>query len=188
MKANLDRSMGHPIAARSPAGHGAAWGAMIAPGTPPHQPAPSMMPVTGRGIATYGHSDAVRGRPIAPPQTIRATTHIAAPQTAIRFQPGHDCEGLRWFRKPQKISVGYGSVLCTGMGHHHIDATSVEYGASTLATLGAEFGVSEGSRNCKRPRVSDRGPESKIFPGIREADSEPRELRWTFCTEKCFDR
>ncbi len=72
------------------------------------------------------------------------------------------------------------------MGHHHIDATPVEYGASTPATLGAEFGVSKGSRNRKRPRVSDRGLESEIFPGIREADSESRELRWTFYTKKCF--
>ena len=67
-----------------------------------------------------------------------------------------------------------------GMGHHQIEVTSVEYGASTPATLGAEFGVSKGLRNCKRPRVSDRGLESEIFPGIREADSEARELAWTF--------
>ena len=32
------------------------------------------------------------------------------------------------------------------------------------------------------------GPESEIFPGIREAGNEPRELAWTFCTEKCFDK
>ncbi len=38
MKANLDRSMGHPIAARSRTRHDAAWGAMIAPGT--HLPRP----------------------------------------------------------------------------------------------------------------------------------------------------
>ncbi len=74
------------------------------------------------------------------------------------------------------------------MGHHRIDVTPVEYDASTLAALGAEFGVSKGSRDCKRPRVGDQGLESAIFPGIREADSEPRELRWTFCTEKCFDK
>ena len=42
-------------------------------------PAPSMMPVTDRGNATYGHSDAARGRPIAPPQTNQATTHITTP-------------------------------------------------------------------------------------------------------------
>jgi hypothetical protein len=61
-----------------------------------------------------------------------------------------------------------------------MDITPVEHDASTLATLDAKFGVSKGSRDCKRPRVSDRGLESAIFPGIREADSEPRELRWTF--------
>ncbi len=66
------------------------------------------------------------------------------------------------------------------MGHQHIDVTPVEYGASALAALGAEFGVSKGSRDCKRPRVSDRGLESSISPGIREADNEPRELGWTF--------
>ena len=74
------------------------------------------------------------------------------------------------------------------MGHHRIDVTPVEYDASTLAALGAEFGVSNGSRNCKRHRVSGRGPESEIFPGIREAHSEPRVSRWTFYTEKCFDK
>ncbi len=62
------------------------------------------------------------------------------------------------------------------MGHHRMDITPVEYRASTPAILGAEFGVSNGSRNRKRHRVSDRGLESEIFPGIREADSEPREL------------
>ncbi len=86
------------------------------------------------------------------------------------------------------LSLGMGVAHGKDMGHHRIDVIPVEYGASTLPTLGAEFGVSEGSRNCKRPRVSDRGLESEIFPGIREADSESRELRWTFCTEKCFDR
>ncbi len=74
------------------------------------------------------------------------------------------------------------------MGHYRIDATSVEYDASTLATLGAEFGVPKESRNYKRPRVSDRGLESEIFPGIREANNEPRELCWSFYTEKCFDK
>ncbi len=53
MKANLDWSMGHPIAARSPAGHGAAWGATIDLDTA--GPDPSTMPATGRGNATYGH-------------------------------------------------------------------------------------------------------------------------------------
>ncbi len=88
----------------------------------------------------------------------------------------------------ERFQSGMGPTHRTGMGHHRIDVTSVEYRASTLATLGAEFGVSNGSRNCKRPRVSDRGLESEIFPGIREADSEPRELRWTFCTKKLSEK
>ena len=37
-------------------------------------------------------------------------------------------------------------------------------------------------------RLRVPGPGSEISPGIREADNEPRELCWTFYTEKCFDR
>ncbi len=48
-------------------------------------------------------------------------------------------------------------------------------------------------RTCSLIRISLRDYEStvqraEIFPGIREADSEPRELRWTFYTEKLFDK
>ncbi len=66
----------------------------------------------------------------------------------------------------ERFQSGMGPTHSTGMGHHHIGVTPVEYGASTLATLGAEFGVSKGSRNCKRPRVSNRDFESEIFLGF----------------------
>ncbi len=103
-----NRAVDRPIAAPPRRGYGDAWGAMIGPGTR-RGPAPSMMPVTDRGNATYGHSGAVRGHPITSITQKRTTTHIAAPRTAVRFQPGHYFEGLGWFRKPEKFWGWYGS-------------------------------------------------------------------------------
>ena len=51
-----------------------------------------------------------------------------------------------------------------------------------------ELGLSKYADLCLLVAISDRGLESAIFPGIREADSEPRVLAWTFYIEKCFDR
>ncbi len=158
--------------------HGDAWGATIGPGTPfpGDRRCPSRAPETpSMGIRTPSaatplrHHEQTGQRPILPPLEQR-----------FGFSLGIISRGFVGSESRERFQSGMGPTHRTGMGHHQIDATPVEYGASTLATLGAEFGVSNGSRDCKRPRVSDRGPESEIFPGIREADSEPRELRWTF--------
>ncbi len=65
----------------------------------------------------------------------------------------------------KRFESGMGVAHGKHMGHHRMDINPVEHDASTLATLDAKFGVSKGSRDCKRPRVGDQGLESEIFQG-----------------------
>ena len=127
MKANLDRSMGHPIAARSRTRHDAAWGAMINPGTP--IPGRSMTAATGHGNATYGHSDAVRGHPIAPPQKTGQPPIFPPLEQRFGFGLGIIARGLVGSKSRKRFESGMGPTHSTGMGHHRIDVTPVEYGA-----------------------------------------------------------
>ncbi len=96
------------------------------------------------------------------------------------FSLGIISRGLVGSKSRKRFESGMGPTHCLGMGHHRIDVTPVEYRANTPAILGAEFGVFKRFEKLQETSGQRSRLRERNFPGIREADSGPRELRWIF--------